>query len=141
MATLLRKTAALMWLALPPFVLSALVHMADPDIAGWRGLAAYPMMWSVALFGVLALPVFCLCLCALVEFGWTAFLIGAFALAVGFGAVLTVFGSGASTMVGHAQTLVGCIGVVLVAIFLAVIPAAAFGWPRGLSGRRNDILT
>ena len=126
----LRRTAAVAWLSVPPLVLSALIHMADPDVAGWQGLASHSSLWSVALFGVLAFPFFCLCLCALLEFGWPAFMITASGLSICSGVVITFLGSGATSTVGHLQTLLACTVVVLGTVLVAVIPAAALGWPR-----------
>jgi hypothetical protein len=134
MIRVIRKTVALIWLTLPPLLLSALVHMADPDIDGWHGLASTSALWSVALFGVLGCALFALCLSALSTAGRSAFLIATALLSFCLGLVLTVFGSGAATIAGRVGTFAGCTGVVFAAIVTAVVPAAALGWPRSLPG-------
>lgn len=131
-----RMIAALTWLVLPPLSLSALVHLADPDIPGWPGLTSGSALLSVAIFGALTFPFLFLCLRALVESGWSAFFKTTIAVSMCFGLILTAFGSGAITITGQAQTLVGCTCVVLATFFLAVIPAVALGWPQALA-RQN----
>ena len=36
---------AMLWIVFPPLLLSALVHMADPDIDGWGGLVSSTVIW------------------------------------------------------------------------------------------------
>ena len=137
MFSFLRKIAALTWLVLPPLLLSALVHLADPDIPGWTGLTSASALLSVAIIGALTFPFLFLCLRVLLESGWSAFLKTATVVSTCFGLILTAFGSGAITIIGQARTLVGCTCVVLATFLLAVIPAVALGWPRALARRHS----
>ena len=133
-----RKVAALIWLVLPPILLSAIFHMADPDINGWQGLASYSALWSVALFGALVCPFVCLCLGVLLDYGWSAFLAVTGVFSSCFGLTLTIVGTGASTVAGHMRSLAGCTGIAGLIVLLAVIPAVAMGWPWALFGRRSE---
>ena len=123
------KIAGPAWLIIPPILLSAIVHMADPDIDGWQGLAPSSVLVSVFLFGLLIAGCVLCCLVVLVGFGRLAFLLvsGVFAAVAGF--LLAVFGSGATTPMGVMWTFVGSSGLVFVVVLLAVVPAAVLGWP------------
>lgn len=110
--------------------LAALILMTDPDIDGWRGLASTSALWSVALYGLLGCALFFLCLKALLTAGRSGFLFATAFLSLCLGLVLTILGSGATTIVGRAETFAACTGVVFAAVLLAVVPAAALGWPQ-----------
>jgi len=106
--------------------------MADPDIDGWSGLGPFPVLWSVAFFGVLITAVAVLCLAALVEDHLGASLSIASVAAVTCGVILMVFGSGASGWMGRVWTLFASAVLVFLTLALAVIPAVAVGWPHSL---------
>lgn len=89
----------------PPVLLSALIHMADPDIGGWYGRSSASALLSVAVFAILACPAFVLCFGVLLKWGWPAFLVAGGFISFCAGLALTVFGSGAPTFVGRAWTL------------------------------------
>jgi hypothetical protein len=121
----LKKIAGLLWLSIPPMVLSALIHMADPDIAGWQGLASKPALFSVFLLAVLGVGCVLVCLAVLVEYGWSAFAIASGVFATVSGLLLASFGSGATTFLGVAWTFLSSSLLVLVFVLIAVTPAAA----------------
>jgi len=137
MTRIIRPTLALIWLFLPPLLLSAVIHMADPDIDGWQGLASSSALWSVALVAVLFCPLFLLCLGARLTVGRSGFLVVAGLTSVCLGLVLTILGSGATTIAGRSATFAACTGVVLAVVLTAVVPAAAIGWPRSLSSKHR----
>lgn len=125
-----RRLIAQLWLVLPPVFLSAVVHMADPDVDGWQGLASYSVLWSVLFFGFLAAAFVIFCLVALVNSGRPAFLIAACLGSAFSGLLLAAFGSGATTKPGVVWTFVASSGLVFLVILTAVVPAVALGWPH-----------
>ena len=137
MMVMLRHAVAMSWLTLPPVLLAGLIHLTDPDIEGWRGLASPSALWSVGILSALICPLIYLCHRALVDSGWSAFVVATALVALCCSALLTVFGSGAQTAVGHLRTFTGCSAVIVFTVVLAVIPAAAVGWPGTLAGRRG----
>lgn len=125
-----RKLASILWTAVPPILLSALIHTTDPDISGIGGLASNSTLPSVLFYAVP--PILCcgLALAALVTSGLPAFLIVTTTFSAVAAAALTAFGSGATTPGGLAWAFIA--GSILVFLFLAaaVVPAAAIGWPK-----------
>lgn len=139
MTRYLRKTVALIWLALPPFLLSALIHMADPDINGWRGLWSGSVLWSVSLIGVLFCSFVCICFSTLLEWGRSVFFAATALVSAGCGVVLSIVGSGATSAVGRIRPLAGSTTLVFLTVLVAVIPAAVLGWPRAFARRHGDL--
>jgi hypothetical protein len=137
MIPLIRRALAVIWLALPPFVLSALVHLVDPDVNGWKELGSSSVAWSVAALGVLVLICFALSLEVLLRWGRWAFLAVSGIVSMASGLVVTAAGSGAATTGGLWLSFAACTAIVFLAIVAAVIPAAVLGWPRARSRRRD----
>jgi hypothetical protein len=127
---ILHRIIALLWIAVPPVILSALIHMADPDIGGWRGLASFSVLWSVMFFGILAVAFTGYCLVILLEHGRVAFVIGTGLFAAMSGFVLVALGSGATTALGLIWSFTGIAALVFCAVVSAVIPAVVLGWPQ-----------
>ncbi len=116
---------ALLWLALPPLVLSAVVHMADPDVDGWRGLVSPTVIWSVVLGGVVVAGCVVCCVVIFESVGRWGFLTAAGLLAVAAGVALAVLGSGATTTAGRIWTFVGSAAVVFFLVLLVALPVLA----------------
>lgn len=122
------RVLAVGWVPIPPVMLTALIHMADPDIGGWDGLANGSALFSVLLFGGLATGYCCFCLVAIVDSGWLTFLAAAAWFSAFCGCLLAAFGSGATTLLGHLWCFVASSGLVLGVVVLSVVPAAFVGW-------------
>ena len=125
----IKRIAGLLWVFIPPLVLSALIHMADPDIDGWKGLASYSVLLMVFLLGVLVAVCVLFCLAVHLKAGRMAFFGASSLFAVISGGILAYFGSGATTILGLLWTFVGSSWLVFAVVILAVIPAVALGWP------------
>ncbi len=131
--TTLRRIVALLWIMVPPVFLSALIHLSDPDIGGWRALTSYSVVWSVLFFGILAAAFAAYCLVILLEQGCVAFVIasGLFAAISGF--VLAALGSGAATALGLIWSFIGSAALVFMIVVSAVVPSVVLGWPQALT--------
>jgi hypothetical protein len=132
----MRSAAALGWAAIPPLLLSALIHSVDPDIGGVAGLVSPTALLSVAFYGAPAVIMAWLSLALAVHArrAW-------WALAnLAFSALIALTLALAQTprppgMAGIAHPAIG--GTVLAWLFLAaaVVPARALGWPTGARNR------
>jgi len=125
-----RRTLAIVWAAIPPLVLSALIHSTDPDVGGIAGLARPWTLASVVVFAIPLLGAAMLCLRFLVGSGRGAALalaaVASFVAAFG----LTLLQSRAGTWLDDAWTVTGGSLLVFAVLTLAVVPAAALGWRR-----------
>jgi hypothetical protein len=133
-----RRLLAVMWVAVPPILLSALVHMSDPDIGGWRALTSYSVLWSVSFFGVLAAACSGFCTVVLVESGRVSFGIAAGLFSSLTGGFLAAFGSGATSIPGLIWSFAASTVLVFLVVLAAAVPAVALGWPQALTRRELE---
>ncbi|MGV8039515.1 MAG: hypothetical protein AB2L07_05375 [Thermoanaerobaculaceae bacterium] len=127
-----RKVAAFVWVMVPPVLLSALIHTVDPDVGGVVGLASPGTLLSVLVW---SLPAVLLALAGLgvaVALGWGTFaavaVSGSATLALG----LTLLQVRAPAPGDPWLPIGGGTLLVLLFIAVAVVPAAALGWPSRL---------
>ena len=125
-----RRVLAVVWLVVPPLALSVLLHLSDPEVDRLSDLLSYPVLWTVLLFGVLAMACVALCLVAFLESGRPGLALATALVAVPAGVLVFRAGSGATSWIGAVWSVVGTIGLVAVVILFAVLPAAMLGWPR-----------
>lgn len=128
----MKKVLGVTWAAVPPLLLSALVHSTDPDIGGIAGLARTSVMLSVLFWGLPVIVMTMLCLWIAVQSRWWWWIVPGVvfsaALAVAIAALQTPAPQGLG---GFVRPLLG--GTLIVWLFLAaaVVPARALGWPTG----------
>lgn len=131
----IHRVLALSWIVVPPLFLSALIHMADPDVDGWSGLVSSSVIWSVSLGGAFVAACVACCILVFVSFGRWVFLIIAGLLSVACGLTLAIVGSGATTTAGVLWAFVGSTTVVLLVVFVAALPALLLKWSQVRSRR------
>ncbi len=122
----LRNAIVHIWILIPPMILSALVHMADPDIDGWSGLATISVSISVLILGVFAAAFVVFVLATFGKFGWVYGLASSIAISVCLGSILVAFGTGATTAVGVLWSFIGSSGSIFVCLALAATPSIVF---------------
>lgn len=125
-----RRVLALLWLVVPPLLLSALVHTTDPDIGGVGRLTSRSAVFSVIFYGV---PVVGLCLAVLaaaLRRGRGAGALAGAAAALLVALVLVVAQRREGTWLDDAWSLFGGTVIVFAFLALAVAPATVLGWPR-----------
>jgi hypothetical protein len=126
-----RKNLAIIWLLIPPLLLSALIHSVDPDIGGVAGLALPAHLLSVIVWSLPLLGFVLACLATAVRRGWGGFmllsLVLATAVAVRFVSLQTPQPAG---LAGYLLPLGGLTLITWLFLAAAVIPALALGWPQ-----------
>lgn len=134
----MRKPIAVLWLAVPPLLLSALVHSIDPDVGGIRGLASRPVLISVMILGAPLIALAGADLRLALLFGWRCALgfsfLPATLAAVTLALLQTPHPEG---IFGYARTVGGVAGVVWLFLAAAVIPAMFLGWPQKRQERHH----
>jgi hypothetical protein len=133
----MRKVIALVWVAIPPLLLSALIHSADSDVGGIRGLASPSTLLSVVALGSLVVAFAFVCLGLAIRFRWFSWVSVSVLVSAVVALILTFAQSPRPAgLAAIARPLLG--GTLLVWLFLvvAVLPACALGWPRG--GSRGE---
>jgi hypothetical protein len=128
------KAIALVWVAIPPLLFSALIHSIDRDVGGIRGLASPSTVLSVVVLGSPVVAFAFVCLGLAIRFRWSSWVSVSVLVSVLVALLLTLAQSPRPAgLTGIARPLVG--GALLVWLFLAVgvLPARALGWPRGAS--------
>lgn len=120
----MRRTLAVLWLVAVAFALAALVHVRDPGVVGFAGLA-HPRVWpSLVLLTALLAGLEAPALVALVRGGLRAFGIAAAITAVVLGLGLAAAGSAVTS---RGEFLTAALGGALVAVLglcVAVLPAS-----------------
>ena len=136
----LRNAIVHIWVLIPPLILSALVHMADPDIDGWGGLATISVIISVLMLGVFAAAFVVVVLATFVKLGWVYGLASSIVISVCLGSILVAFGTGATTAAGLLWSFIGSSGFIFVCIVLAATPTVVLNW-SGVAPRGNRYVT
>jgi hypothetical protein len=140
MSTNARRVISVVWLPIPPLLLSALIHAIDPRVGGAAGLFAPAVLLSVAVWSLPVLALVLLCLLAAFRWGWSRFIELSIVAAAAVSATLVIMQSPRVTgSMPNALPLLS--GTLIAWLFLAgaVAPALALGWPHKLprSGARK----
>jgi hypothetical protein len=125
-----RRVLALLWLPVPPLLLSALVHSIDPDVGGVAGLTSRSAVVSVLFYAAPVVGACGMVLALAVARGWRAAVTAAVAASLMVAQALVVAQRREGNWLDEAWSLIGGTAVVLVFVALTVVPAKGLGWPR-----------
>ncbi|MFH1176909.1 MAG: hypothetical protein V1750_05840 [Acidobacteriota bacterium] len=131
---MMRRLVAVIWLLVPPLLLSALIHAADRDVGGLRGLTSLAVVASVAIWSLPVVACASLCLASLLRGSTVWFAVTLGLLAAALGGVITAMGSTAATAAGRTGSFLGASAIALLTLAVSAVGTAAIL----RSGRTRD---
>jgi hypothetical protein len=131
---MMRRVIAVIWLLVFPLLLSALIHAADRDVGGLRGLTSPMVAVSVVIWSLPIVACASIVLATLLRGSRAWFAVTLGLLAAALGAVITALGSTATTAAGRIGSLLGASTIALVTLAASAVGAAAIL----RSGRTRD---
>ena len=131
-----RRIPAIVWVGIPPLLLSALIHSADPDVGGIQGLAAPLVLLSVAVYAIPLVAMALACLWLAIRFRWTAWVSASIVFAPAIGLIIAWMQTPRLPGVPElARPLLGGALLVWLILAMAVLPARALGWGQETARR------
>lgn len=118
----LKFVLSTLWLFVPCLTLSALLHMADPDVGSLRALASAEMLGSVFAWSLPFVFGGAVSLAVLSDLGLRGFFKSALTASGALGLLIAVLGTGAVTPLGVLWSVVGSSLVVLAFLVTAALP-------------------